>query len=189
MDTKIVLKSSTKTTLSDRFAKVQARSAQRQSQTPIRDRRNVGSLSSNPLSVNTKRGVIGSRKSITDFANRPRIGGSLRGGLGGVASRIQKRPLRNNVQSFSTDSVRPARGGPSGRRGFQRGGRRGGTRGGATQMSNIQVANTANRGFGKRGKSNVVPPKKEDLDKDLESYMSKTKGFLDEQLDDYHNQK
>ena len=189
-----MLKNSTKTSLSDRFAKVQSRISQRQQQqqqqqTPIRDRRNVGGLSTNALSINTRRVPIGTRKAVTDSANRPRIGGSLRGGVGGVASRLQKRPLRSNVQDFMTDSPLPVRGAPSGRRGYQRGGRRGGTRGGATHVSTPRaVGNTATRGFGKRGKSTFTP-KKEDLDKELESYMSKTKGFLDDQLESYHSQK
>ena len=188
MDTKVVLKSSTKTSLSDRFSKIQGRSQSQSLETPVRSRRSIGSLSSsNPLSI--KRGVIGSRKPITDPSNRPRIGG-IRGSLGSVASRLQKRPLRSNVQSFAADSGGPVRGGPSGRRGYQRGGRRGGTRGGATQKPVGQrVGNPAPRGFGKRGQSNAPAPKKEDLDKDLDSYMSKTKGFLDEQLDTYHKQK
>ncbi|KAI6647302.1 hypothetical protein LOD99_12299 [Oopsacas minuta] len=193
MDSKIVLKSSTKVSLSDRFAKIQSRaSQQQQSPAGFGNRRNIGGSSSynNPLSVSIKRGAIGSRKQVTtDTSSRLRSGGNMRGGS--LASRLQKRPVRNTIQNYVTQATRPVRGGATGVRGFQRGGgRRGGatTRGGGqmnTRSSQGVPGNTPTRGK----RTQVAAPKKEDLDKDLESYMSKTKGFLDEQLDDYHKQK
>ena len=35
------------------------------------------------------------------------------------------------------------------------------------------------------GRSQGPPPSKEQLDKEIDSYMSETKGFLDKQLDQY----
>ena len=185
MDTKIVLKSATKQSLSDRFSKIHTRTNQQQQQqqqgsTNIHKR----SLSSNnPLSI--KRGPISSKKPVTEARGLRGISGSIR--RGSVASRLMQKPIQTAVQGYVAS---PVRGGTVRGRGFQRGGRRGGVaRGGGQTYTREQgeVGNKPTRGLGKRTQPSGV--KKEDLDKDIESYMSKTKGFLDDQLDDYTKQK
>ena len=186
MDTKIVLKSSTKLSLNDRFSKIHTRAnqQQQQQQQPQPQSSNRRSLSSNnPLSI--KRGSIGSKKPVTEARGLRGIRGTLR--RGSVASRLMQKPVRTAVQNYVAS---PVRGGTVRGRGFQRGGRRGGVSRGGGQI-NIReqgrVGNKPTRGLGKRTQPSGVV--KEDLDKDLESYMSKTKGFLDDQLDEYQQQK
>lgn len=109
----------------------------------------------------------------------PSTGKSPRGNLKG-ARRGGKPPTSNPAVSPGKRGGRGGRGGDRGRgRGLQRGGS-GGGRGGQTS----QRGRSPGRGRG-RGRGGNTKVSKEDLDKQLDQYMSKTRGALDQDLENY----
>ena len=153
------------------------------------------------------KGTVKSRLTIP-IANRlgTKRGGSLqgRGGVrtrgggrgGSVTSRIQRGASQTRGRGGSATR---GRGGSATRgRGISRGGRsaRGGrgalrgSRGGQTTRGrgrpNNQRGRAGTRGGRGRGRGlNKKPPTKEQLDTELDKYMSKTKSVLNSQLDEY----
>lgn len=145
------------------------------------------------------KGTVKSRLTIP-IANRlgTKRGGSLRGrggvrtrggGRGGsVTSRIQRGASQTRGRGGSATRGRGiSRGGRSARggRGALRGSRGGQTTRGRGRPSN-QRGRAGTRGGRGRGRGlNKKPPTKEQLDTELDKYMSKTKSVLNSQLDEY----
>ncbi|KAK7572034.1 hypothetical protein V9T40_014506 [Parthenolecanium corni] len=97
------------------------------------------------------------------FSNR---GGFRRGRLSGRSSRNDLRSYRPKLTSFNTRGYR-RRGGPLRGRGRGRGASRG----------------MRSRGRGRNNYENRRVPTKEELDRELDQYMSTTKASLDKELD------
>ena len=195
MDSKLILKSSTKVPLSERFSKMQSRPNDRPtSSTYLRSRTGSGHPY-NPLSVTLKRGATSSRKGVSNQGSAWfRVGDKQKKG-GDTILRKRTPVLKTSFQTYAAEYAPPRRGGM--RSGAIRGGgyQRGGYKGvQSNTFKNNNNNNTTpttwskpkNKPFVKR--QTQPSAKKEDLDKDLEKYMSRTKGYLDEQLDAYHNQ-
>ena len=102
----------------------------------------------------------------------PRARGAIRGARRGGRAPVASPPVENQVQR--------GRG-----RGRGRGGRggRGQQRGGAIQTT--PRGQSSGRGRGRGGRGGATPVSKEDLDKQLDQYMSKTRGALDQDLENY----
>lgn len=149
----------------------------------------------------SQRGTVKSRLSIP-IANRlgTKRGGQVRG-RGGVRTRGQRGGGRGGsvASRFPRGgSQTRGRGGTNSGRGTARGGRmsRGGRgaltggRGGQTTRGRGRPANqqgkAGTRGGRGRGRGlNKKPPTREQLDTELDTYMSKTKSVLNSQLDEY----
>ena len=157
--------------------------------------RRMGGIKEEPLT----KGTVKSRLTIP-IANRlgTKRGSSVRGrggvrtrggGRGGsVTSRFQRGGSQTRGRSGSATrgrgisrGGRPARGG----RGALRGSRGGQTTRGRGRPVNQRGKAGARGGRGRGRGMNKKPPTKEQLDTELDKYMSKTKSVLNSQLDEY----
>ena len=144
------------------------------------------------------KGTVKSRLTIP-IANRlgTKRGGQVRGrgGIrtrgqrgGGVTTRFQRGGGQTRGRGGSTNRGRgTARGGRTNRggRGALRGGRGGQTTRGRGRPTNQQGKAGTRGGRGRGRGTNKKPLTKEQLDTELDTYMSKTKSVLNSQLDEY----
>ena len=201
---KIVLKSSTSKTLSDRFGEIaktskvdNVRNKQRNENiASIKNRRLAAQMTKRLGVEEAAKGTVKSRLSIP-VTNRlgTKRGGQVRGrgGVrmrgqrgGGVTTRFQRGGGQTRGRGGLANRGRgTARGSRTNRggRGNLRGGRGGQTTRGRGRPTNQQGNTRGGRGRG-RG-INKKPLTKEQLDTELDSYMSKTKSVLNSQLDEY----
>lgn len=211
---KVVLKSATSVSLSDRFSKLQSKNvamnnsrvsmtSMRNPSFPILPNSPAALNKMNPIStpINKQNRNINAKLRLSfDATKRPP----------GNRAVPNKRALTNNQTSrnFNTYSEFNTR-----QNSTFRNSRRGGFAGRGMRLGNRIASNTtkqignginrsennlttSNRGFGRgrgrgigrgRGRGGqIVKPKVEDLDKQLDAYMSKSKGYLDNMLEEYH---
>ncbi|XP_028399451.1 chromatin target of PRMT1 protein-like [Dendronephthya gigantea] len=215
---KIVLKSSTSKTLSDRFGEIakssvveNVRNKQRAENVASQKNRRLAAQMTKRMGIeeqSSAKGTVKSRLTIP-IANRlgTKRGGQVRG-RGGVKVRGQRGGVRG-VGSRGRGQTRGGRGGSVARgggrttrggsgslrgrgsmrgRGLGRGGRGGqSTRGRGRPASSQRGAGRTRGGRGGRGRGGMSKkqPTKEQLDTELDKYMSKTKSVLNSQLDEY----
>ena len=135
---------------------------------------------------------LGMRRGTQPYysAPPPASASHWRSGRGGYFNRYQSN--RRASQYNSTMSLHSQGGGP--RFPYRRRGGYFSPRGGVGRFRGAGRRGYRGRGYGGRGRGRggygrVPPPKKEDLDAQLDQYMSKTRGTLDHELDEYMKQK
>ncbi|CAG5105706.1 Oidioi.mRNA.OKI2018_I69.chr1.g2380.t1.cds [Oikopleura dioica] len=210
--TKLVLKSTTSTSLNDRFSKIMR---SRPTEEPTRQ------LSGGRTGAGIAPGSERNRRFAEELerrsapARRPvvnRIGDVGQGGARGfsaslrqsginkrsaMAGRVGKRnssggagnlsarQSANRALAKATSMLRDTERELSQLKHTQAARGRGGKRGGATRGGATRGGRGGARGGGRGGKTTRKPVSAEDLDAEMDSYMLKTKGGLDSQLDEY----
>merc|ERR1712037_87576 len=205
--TKLVLKSTTSTSLNDRFSQIMgSRRTEEPTRQPFGGRSGIsaGSEKNRRFAEELERRSQPSRRPVANRIGDVGQGGargfsaSLRqsgirkqnpaiaGRVGkrnpsGGAGNISARQSANRALAKATSMLRDTERELSQLKSVARGNQsRGGKRGGPTRGGA-----TRGRGGGRGGKTSRKPATVEDLDSEMDAYMLKTKGGLDAQMDEY----